>query len=505
MLGQNKRTVGIALIVAILLLVNVVSDQFFFRLDFTADKQYTLSKATEDLLDNLQEPVTITAYFSEDLPPNIAKTKNDFQDLLIEYANLSDGMVVYEFINPNENEETERQAMQNGVSPVMINVREKDQMKQQKAFLGALIQMGEQKDVIPFMKPGAAMEYALSSSIKKLSVVDKPTVGILQGHGEPAVSELFQAQTSLSILYNVESVTLTDSTPIEERFKTIAIVAPSDSFPVSHLYHLDAFLARGGNLLIAMNRVNGDFSTAQGSEVNTGLEGWLSSKGIQVEPTFVVDVNCGSVTVQQQQGMFRYNTNVSFPFLPIISQFEKQPAVEGLEAVMLTFASPIKYTGDSSIKFIPLATTSEKSGTVSTPTYFNVQKQWAENDFPLSKITVAATFEGNLAGNTPSKMIVISDGDFAVNGPRERAQNLQPDNVNLLVNSIDWLTDETGLIELRTKGVSSRPLDQIEDSTKSLLKYLNFLLPILFIIIYGVVRFQIKRNIRIKRMEENYA
>ena len=114
---------------------------------------------------------------------------------------------------------------------------------------------------------------------------------------------------------------------------------------------------------------------------------------------------------------------------------------------------------------------------------------------------------GKLYGNMPSKMVVVSDGDFAINGGGEgkQAQSLQPDNVNLMVNSIDWLSDDTGLIELRTKGITSRPLDQIEDSTKTMLKYLNFLLPILLIIVYGFIRMQIKRNIRIKRMEESYV
>jgi ABC-type uncharacterized transport system involved in gliding motility auxiliary subunit len=103
-------------------------------------------------------------------------------------------------------------------------------------------------------------------------------------------------------------------------------------------------------------------------------------------------------------------------------------------------------------------------------------------------------------------MVVFGDGDFAVNGEGQGAQQLQPDNVNLMVNAIDWLSDDTGLIELRTKGVTSRPLDaQLEDSTKTLVKYLNFLLPIILIIIYGVIRFQVKRKFRDKLMSVDYV
>ena len=211
----------IALVIGILILVNLASDSYFFRLDFTSDKRYTLSNATLDILKSVKQPITVKAYFSENLPPDIAKTKRDFKELLIEYANRSNGKVVYNFINPNEKEELETEAAQSGVQPVMINVREKDQMKQQKAYLGAVLQMGDKTDVIPFMQPGSAMEYALSSSIKKLSVGDKPTIGILQGHGEPSLQAIQQAQNALSILYTIEPVTLNDTTPIPDNIKKL--------------------------------------------------------------------------------------------------------------------------------------------------------------------------------------------------------------------------------------------------------------------------------------------
>jgi len=100
-------------------------------------------------------------------------------------------------------------------------------------------------------------------------------------------------------------------------------------------------------------------------------------------------------------------------------------------------------------------------------------------------------------------MVVLADGDFAVNEGGQ--QQIQPDNVSLMVNSIDWLSDDTGLIGLRTKGVSSRPIKNMEDSTRGLIKWLNFALPILLVLIYGFVRYQVRRNQRFARMEANYS
>lgn len=509
---KSRRSIlnFVLLSAGILVLLNLLATKYFFRLDFTEDKRYTLSDATINILNELKTPVTITAYFSEDLPPDITKTKRDFKDLLIEYSNRSKGKVFYEFINPTKDQQTETKAMQSGVQPVIVNVREKDQMKQQKAYLGAVVQMGEETDVIPFMQPGAAMEYALSSSIKKISIKQKPTVGILQGHGEAKLSELKQVNESLSILYNVQELTLNDTASVPAEYKTIAIIDLKDSVPVGQFKQLDAFLERGGQLFVAYSKVTGDLSKASGSSRTTNFEKWLTQKGITIENNFVIDASCGSVQVMQQQGAFNFASNINFPYMPVVNNFGDHPATKGIEAIMFQFISPVKFVGgtDTNTTFVPLLMSSKKSGTEAPPLYFNIQRRWTQNDFPMSNLILGGALTKKGSSGKKYKIILIANGNFAVNGeaiPGRQPNQLRPDNVSLLVNSIDWLSDDTGLIDLRTKGVTSRPLDQIEDSTKAILKYLNFLLPIILIVVYGFIRFQIKRTQRVKRMEESYV
>lgn len=502
---MKKTSISILLVIGILVFVNLVSEQFFFRVDLTEDKQYTLSQATKDIMRSLKNPITVKAYFTDtkNLPPDIAKTRKDFEEYLIEYARLSNNNLVYTFINPNENEETEREAIEAGINPVMINVREKDQMKQQKAFQGAVLELEEQKEIIPFVQPGAPLEYLLSSSIKKIAVTNKPAVGLLQGKGEPSIPEMMQVKGGLDVLYNFTPYTLNDTVAIPDTFKTLALVRPTDTLTPASLQKLDDFLEKGGNLLVALNRVQGDLNRAYGSAVHSGVESWLKEKGIEITDDFLVDAQCASVGVQQQQGMFTFNTNVSFPFLPIISNFSDHPVTKGLEAVVMQFASPIKFTTNDSLKkFMPIAFTSENSGRLKAPQFFDIQKQWTESDFPLQKQVVAGILEEKHANGNTSKICIIGDGDFAVNG--NQRQQLQGDNVNLMVNAIDWLSDDSGLIDLRTKGIQYRPIDKLEDGTKVLLKYLNFLLPIFLVILYGIIRMQLNKNKRIKRMQESY-
>jgi gliding-associated putative ABC transporter substrate-binding component GldG len=503
--GGKSILTQILLMVGIVIVINIISEQLYFRLDLTADRSYTLSKATKNILRNLEEPITITAYFTKDVPPQLLQAREDFKNMLVEYANVAKGNIVYEFIDPNKDEESERKAMQEGLMPNIVNVRERDQMTQKRVFLGAVLKMGNDKEIIPVIQAGTAMEYSLSSAIKKLSVTDKPVVGYVTGNGEPSINALQQVMTALGVLYSVREVKLDDPNADLSKYSTLAIVGPTDTIPPSQLVKLDQYLAGGGHIFIAYNKVKGDFATVSGSAIYTGLEDWLARKGLFVDNNFLVDATCGSVGVQQQQGFMSYTTNISFPYLPVIQKFADHPVTKGLEQVLLPFASTIQYTGDSSATFTPLAFSSGKCGTLNPPLYFDVSKHWTDKDFPLSNLTVAGVLSGRLAGSAESKIILVGDGDFPVNGEGQRPQQLQPDNVNLMVNSVDWLTDQTGLIDLRTKAITARPLKDVDEGKAVFLKWLNFLLPIILIILYGIIRNQRNRRLRIKRMEEGYV
>lgn len=500
MIGSNRAS--ILWIIGIVIVINLLAQDFFFRIDTTEDKTYTLGKATKDILKNLEEPITVTAYFTEGLPPQYGKTLTDFQDLLKEYSTRSQGMVNFEFINPNESPESEQEAAQNGISPLLINAREKDEVIQKRAFMGAVLKSGEAQEIIPFIQPEGAMEYELTTSIKKLSVLDKPTIGLVQGNGEPGIEEIGPMYQALSILYEIENIDLNEEIPA--RHKTVLFLNPQDSMNGVALSNLDNYLGNGGNLCLAFNSVEGNFQTVQGEAKNTGLQEWLRPKGIDIPNSFVLDANCGSISVQQRQGFFNMTSQVQFPFIPLINKFEEHPITKGVDQVVFPFASPMTYNEtDPAFSFTPLVTSSSKSSIQTLPVYFDVQRKWRDSDFPMGAQTIAGILEGDY-GNTgiPSKMIIFSDGDFAQQGG---SNNSNSDNYNLIVNSVDWLSDDTGLIDLRTKGVSSRPIDDLEEGRKSFLKWLNFLLPLALVAGLGIYRTQRSRSIRNRRLRENYA
>jgi gliding-associated putative ABC transporter substrate-binding component GldG len=496
---KSKVITQLLIFVGILIVINMISNKLYLRLDFTADKRYTLSKATKDILNNLDDVITVTAYFTKDLPPQLQKVRKDFEDMLIEYENRSGGNVVYEFINPNESDTEEQKAQQNGVGPIMVNVTEKDQAKQIRAYLGAVLQMGENTEIIPIVQPGSGMEYALTTSIKKISVVDKPKVAFLQGHGEPSPNASVEVLQQLAVLYDVEPYSINDTADIPAFYKTVAIINPTDTFPQRHLDKLDKYMNTGGSIYLAYNNLQSDLQSQYLTTLpDIGLMGWLADKGITLNSQYVIDATSGAVNAVEQRGMFRINRQIQFPYFPIFSNFSEHPTVKGLNGIIMPFVSSISYLPkDSAVHIEPLIFSSEKSGVVSAPVFIDINKEWGDRDFNAPRQVVAIAATGPLAGKGYSKLVVIANGSFAVNGEGQQQQQVNPDNVNLATNAIDWLSDDTGLIDLRTKSVTFRPLEQVDDTKRNLYKYGNVVLPILLVIgiaLYRRQRFAQKRQ-----------
>ena len=118
------------------------------------------------------------------MPPQLLQIKREFQDLLTEYSRSAKGNLEYEFVDPLKDENIQAVASRDGVNPIQLQVEEKDQVKAQVAYMGAVIQLGEETEAIPMISAIQGLEYKISSSIKKLAVTEKPLVGFVQGHGE---------------------------------------------------------------------------------------------------------------------------------------------------------------------------------------------------------------------------------------------------------------------------------------------------------------------------------
>jgi hypothetical protein len=226
---------------------------------------------------------------------------------------------------------------------------------------------------------------------------------------------------------------------------------------------LDQFLADGRNIFIAINAINGEFADNHivTSFANTNLIEWLALKGIKIDKKLIIDANCARVGIQQKNGGSAVNNQIPLPPIPIITNFGDHPAVRDLENVMLPFLSPVRLHDGSTLQFISLAKTSEKSGLLDAPGVTNVIREWEEKDFPLNGITIAAEISGPIHGEKNARIIIVSNGNFAVSSVGSNPTKPQQANVDMAVNAIAYLSDTSSLNALDSPFLSEHTINII--------------------------------------------
>lgn len=484
--GQYMRN-ALLLVVAVVL-VNLIGQRFKFRLDLTDDHRYSLSDATLKLLKDLPEAVTVTAWFTEEMPPDLAVARQDMKDLLVEYAARSKGNVVFEFIDPGKADSLEAKARQEGIQQLLATTREKDKAENLRIYMGATVRMGDRKAVIPVIQQGSALEWTVSSAIKEVSIVEKPVVGLLQGHGEPPMEALSQLVQNLNVMYTVQTMAVYDTVPVHDRFAALLIIDPQDSIPPAQLARIKDHLNKGRGVVLAYTPVLSDLGGSPVLDLRrTGIEAWLQGLGMELEPRIITDARCNQVQVMQQLGNFQMPVPVAFPYFPVISSFAEHPVTAGLDVVTYQFCSPLAPTADSSAHFTPLLFTSEKSNAVEAPQFIDLARQWNDGDFPRGPLTVGAEVQVG-DGAQRGKLIVFTNGGFATTGMGRSPQPLPQGNIDLVVNAVDHATGSNDLLGLRGKAVEYRPLDTISDARRLTLKWMNLMVPIALAITYGLLR-----------------
>lgn len=514
---QKASTVQLLLVVGIAVAANLLVEELVVRFDLTENNRYTLSPASVEIAKSLEDPVTVTAYFSKDLPPNLQQVKQELTSFMEEFRAYSGNNLEYKFVNPNKDKMTERKAQQAGVRPVSISVRKRDQMSQKRAYLGAVFSYQGKKEVVPFVRPGGSIEYTLASKIKQLTIDEKPKVGLLQGHGEPSQRSMQQLTKELKQRYQLVNVSGLDTTSVPADIESLLIIRPKKKLTQNELKAIDQYIMSGGKAIFAVNRVQTMMSRGMSMPRTFGVDQLLSAYNIPLKSNLLRDANASPIRVQQNRGGFQMVNTVRYPYIPNVTNFSDHPISSGLESVMFQFVSTLDTTSvDSTQSLTVLAKSSSKSGTASGRFNLSPNQNWTQQDFTKSFLPVGAVVEGTftsafsnvdsvevpLEKSQKTSIITFGDGDFVVNGQGQRSQQLSADNISLMVNSVDWLSDDTGLIELRTQQVTDRSLMQVSEGTKTTLKYLNVFLPILFVIGYGLVRYRRRKARRQKWVEQ---
>ena len=508
---KTQTLVRALLIVAILIFINIISIRVFDRIDLTAQHVYTLSAASKKLVGSLDDRVTVKAYFTEDLPSPYNNNRRAVLDMLNDYKAYAKGNLEYQFIDP-QGPKGEEEAQEQGITPVQVQVVNADKLEVKRGYLGLVMLYEDKKEVLPVVQNLSSLEYDISSALMRLTTRTKKKIGYTTGHGEPEISTMRQAYQALTQQYDPVPVDLSKDAPVPSDIAALLVISPEKAFQDSAKYQLDQYLMRGGRIAFLLNRVNATLQMRAGQLLNLGLDDMLESYGIRVNPDLVRDAQCASVGVTQQQGSFSMTSQVPFPYIPVASSFDAtNPIVKDLRSVFFFFISSLDTTGAAAkgLKTDVLVRSSKRSGRQTGYFIINPLEQYTPADLAEAGIPLAAVVDGSFksyfVGKQPApavtqspetRIIVIGDGDFMKDqylGGRG--------NLTFFSNIVDYLTDDAGLITIRSKNVTPPPLEQVSDGTKQFAKYADLVGPPLLIIGYGLFRW--RRRAAFKRaMEE---
>lgn len=513
----------IVILLAVLVLVNLISINWFTRIDLTDGKIYTLSKASRDAVKNLPDRLTVKCYFTKDLPSPYSSNARYLKDQLEEYRANSNGNFEFVFADPADEAELETEAQGYHIAPHQVNVVESDKIELKKVYMGIVFLYQDKSETLPLIQTTSGLEYEITSTIKRITSDSIPKLGFLQGHNEADPNEDMTAIGGLlQKNYQVTTVDLSAGQTVPEDIDGLLIIQPETPFSEWELFAIDQYIMRGGKVGFLASQVSANLQEARAMRLDLNLDDFTSNFGFRINSDLVYDQKCGMVNIQQNQGFFTIRSAVAYPFFPLIRNFDKTNAVvRDLSEINIYFASSIDTMlapkdSAGTFQFKTLAWTSEKSNRQVGRYEINpMGPQFQQMVFPMANIPVAATIIGNfrsyfagkeipepregetyngqvLTESQPARIIVVGDGKFVMD-----SYLTSRTNADFFMNLVDWLAQDESLISIRSRDVAARPLDDISESAKKAVKYANIFLPSLAVIIIGLVRWQIRRRKKI--------
>jgi len=526
----------VVIIFGILALINFLSTRRFIRADLTEDKRYTISKATKNVLDTLDDIVTITAYFST-TPAEVGRIRRDVRDVLDEYNAFSNKLQI-DFVNPADFEEAQKQELRfKGIPEVQINVVKKDKAEIANVYMGISIGYSGKEETLPVVRSTSNLEYELTSTILKVTTKEAKTVGFLAGHDAFDINAQNHQQFRQLLdkngqgQYNVTSVSLQDGKAVDDTVTTLVIAAVKQPLTEREKYELDQFIMRGGRAIFLVDSIQIPPGTLQGTPLSTGLNDLLEHYGAKLGNNLLIDRRFHD-NARFQQGFMTVFQPYPYFVKIVKSNFSTEHTVTNqLEALTLPWTSSLEVIPKENVTATTLAKTSESGQTLQG--YYNLMPDFPIPNAETQAYPVALALEGKFKSFYADKEIPIAGTDTATSpddsetpvptqdteaqttipesaqtqivvvGTAQFLTQMRPDGINFFLNTVDWLTLGDTLIGIRSHAITDRPLREASEIEKNFIKYLCTVGVSFLVIIFGLVRYSLKR--RAKRIVESMA
>ncbi|UPT69799.1 MAG: gliding motility-associated ABC transporter substrate-binding protein GldG [Flavobacterium sp. JAD_PAG50586_2] len=550
----------IAITIVFIVILNLAGHFLYKRFDLTSDKRYTLSETTLTIVDQVKKPLYIDVFLEGDFPGEFKKLQTETQQLLEEFKSQNSN-IIFQFVNPMEDAEDKNKIIQSflerGLTPVNVTVNDKGQQTQEVVFPWAVATCGNRSIKVPLLKNmmGAStaekvvssvqhLEYAFTNAINVVAKTKQKKVAVIQGNGELHDILIADFVKSVKDNYYIGPFTLdsvakspNESLKYLKKYDLAIIAKPTEAFSDEEKQVLDQYIINGGKAIWLIDQVNMEMDSLynqSGTNLafprDLNLNDMFFKYGIRFHPDLIFDLqNTPIALATGGEGSATQYTQYPWFYSPMVYPMSKNPIVSNLDGIKFQFTSPIEPLKND-IKQTVLLQSSKYSRLVGTPSEISlkiVSERPEQKDFiGKGNYPVAVLLEGQFHSvyenrvlpfkdptfkNTgkDSKMIVISDGDVIRN---QLDKNFQPlelgydkwtnnlyANKEFMMNCVNYLLDDNGLINIRSKEVNLPLLDKekvFANYTQS--QVITVAVPIVILLLFGVV-FTILRKRRYAR------
>jgi len=560
---KNQVILQSVLLIGIIFVINFIFGIFHKRIDLTEDKRFTISPPTIKLLKELKDVVYIKVYLTgKDLPAGVKRLSDASKEMLDEFRTIAGNKIQYQFENPEDLPDAAtknnlfKQLASKGLVPTELQVNEEDQTSSKVIVPGAVVSLGGTESIAMIMQPQrgdaspeeelnrsiAQLEYEFANAIKKLTIISKPKIGILQGNDELQPIYLADISNSLRDNYEVDFIDFpTVKQGYLENYAAIIIPKPEGAFTDYDKFKLDQYLVNGGNILYCVDNLIAEMDSLKGGQGFTGnhklnLDDLMFKYGIRVNYNLVEDYNCHYIPLMKSSYGGNQNGSLAkWPFYPVVTPYSDHPIVNNIPALWFRFANTIDTLNpkdNNQLKKTILLTSSPYTRVVNHPAQISLTltQQMNPRAFRMGIQNLAVLVEGKFnsallnrinpeeikqngmgqftpKGSKEGRLLVVSDGDILKNNYSPSYQkpyalgfdyytNRTFGNKTFILNCVDYMVNgRKGLISLRSKQFKLRLLNAGDVKSKSnYYKILNTVIPVILILLFGVIYNYIRKR-----------
>ncbi|MFN2395740.1 MAG: gliding motility-associated ABC transporter substrate-binding protein GldG [Bacteroidales bacterium] len=551
---RRHNIISLLVSLLVILAVNLIGSRYFTRIDLTTEKRFTLTDATREMLRELDDIVYFRVYLEGDFPAGFSRLRNQTREMLDEFRAYSD-FIQYEFINPtvkgdwDRTEENYQMLASKGLQPTQLQVTAEDASSQQIIFPGLLAsykgreislsllqdQMGMSSENV-LNNSAQALEYNLATTIHKLTVTEKPGVAFLEGNGELDLRYVADITLGLEDFYDVDRIAINADASALENISTLIVAQPMNEFSEADKFVIDQYVMNGGSVLWLVDPVYASMDSLQvapetiGMPWSLNLDDMLFRYGVRLNTDLVMDLQAVPIPITTGMVGDRPQINlVPWFYFPLVRPASDHPVVRNLNAVRTEFVSTLDTVGSEEIKKTILLETSPYTRILETPVRISfdiMQQQVDESSYRDGSRPVAVLLEGSFESvfrnrripevalpenfsfretGERTRMIVVSDGDVIRNQFDQQGQPLPLGfdrflnetfgNSDFILNAVNHLNDDRGIMEARAREIRIRTLDKsIVNRNRLAIQVLNVGVPVLLVLIFGSVRFYLRKR-----------